>query len=70
MFSSLFRMSRPNIPIVYVDAHINQSNTANLLKKLRQHKFHFSKGLAVVCSINNAMPVQVDKIFQEVKRIK
>jgi len=60
----IFTKSQPIIPIIYVDAHLNQLNAANLLKKLRKTKYNTAQGIAVVCSITNNMPVQVDKIYQ------
>lgn len=66
----IFSRSQPIIPIFYVDAHVNQLNAANLLKKLRKSKYHHAQGIAVVCSVTNAMPVQVDKIYQEISRIR
>ncbi len=66
----IFRRNGPVIPIVYVDANLNQANTASLLKKLRKYNYSFAKGIAVVCSVDNCMPVQVDKINQEITRIK
>ena len=60
----------PVIPIVYVDSNVNQANTASLLRKLRKFNYSFAKGIAVVCSVENCMPVQVDKIHQEIRRIK
>ena len=66
----IFSRSQPIIPIVYVDAHVNQLNAANLLKKLRKSKYHSAQGIAVVCSVSNNMPVQLDKIYQEINRIR
>ena len=66
----ILRQAGPMIPIVYVDANVNQANTINLLRKLRKLNFTFAKGIAVVCSVENSMPVQVDKINQEISRIK
>lgn len=70
MLRLLRRKAGPIIPILYVDANVNQANTANLLKKLRKFKYNLAKGIAVVCSVENCMPVQVDKIHQEINRIK
>jgi hypothetical protein len=64
------RQAGPIVPIVYVEASVNQANTASLLRKLRQFNYTFAKGIAVVCSVDNCMPVQVDKIHQEIARIK
>lgn len=70
MLRLLLKKSGPIIPIVYVDANINQARTANLLRKLKRTRYEFARGIAVVCSIQNCMPVQVDKIFQQISRIK
>ena len=64
MLRLIARRAGPIVPILYVDANVNQANTANLLKKLRKFPYNFAKGLAVVCSVENCMPVQVDKIHQ------
>jgi hypothetical protein len=51
MFRLLKRKAGPIIPILYVDANVNQANTANLLKKLRKFKYNLAQGIAVVCSV-------------------
>ena len=60
----IFSRSQPIIPIVYVDAHVNQINASILLNKLRKTKYHSAQAVGVVCSVTNNMPVQVDKIYQ------
>jgi hypothetical protein len=51
MIKYLWKASGPVVPIFYIDANINQMRTANLLKKIRDFKYDFAKGIAVVCSI-------------------
>ena len=46
-----FRKSCPVLPILYVDANINQIRETELLKKLRSFKYDKAQGLAIVCSI-------------------
>jgi len=58
------------VTVLYVDSDINQVRTANLLQKLRSSGHYYLDAFVIVCSVENAMPVQVDKILQEVKRIK
>ncbi len=51
MLRNIFRSTRPNIPVLYVDANINQAKAANLLRKLRELRFDFTQGIAIVSSI-------------------
>ena len=46
-----FRRSGPILPILYIDANLNNIKATNLLKKLRSFKYHHAQGIAIVCSI-------------------